>query len=377
MKGSRLKTQMNNYLQISYSRLLQLALSFSIVLSGCSKDDVDSTAVSETDTAAEAIEVTGCSTSTGIAKVICLADAFKAQLSTTQLATVQLSYSKANAIKWSNFPQALVSSAYKRVGLNFGSMSTEQIQYAKALLKEITGTDENEGYSELEQILNADNYLASLNANGGYGSANYYLAFLGTPATTGTFEIQFGGHHLAISNTYTDGVLVGATPSFRGVEPLASFTYNGVTNIPLTQEQTAFINILSSLSTSELATAKLSPTVSDLVAGPQQDDNFPSTYSGIKCSNLTTAQKELVLTAIKTYVNDVAGSESILAKYESELDNTYIAYSGTTALNTRGDYIRIDGPSVWIEWAGQGGVVFNVSHPHSVWRDKLTDYGGN
>lgn len=73
----------------------------------------------------------------------------------------------------------------------------------------------------------------------------------------------------------------------------------------------------------------------------------------------------------------VAGAESFLATHQNELDNTYVSYSGNTSLENRGDYVRIDGPSVWIEWAGQGGVVFSTSHPHSVWRDKTKDYGGN
>ena len=39
--------------------------------------------------------------------------------------------------------------------------------------------------------------------------------------------------------------------------------------------------------------------------------------------------------------------------------------------------MRIDGPSIWIEYASQGGVIVrNATHPHSVWRDRTGDYGG-
>jgi hypothetical protein len=356
-------------------KLLAATLALILTITSCKKEDATSSTTTTTNP--DPIVVTDCASATGIEKIICLANAFKAQLTSSQLTTVQLSYSKSDAIKWSNFPQALVSSAYRRVGLNFGSMTTTQIQYAKALLKELTSTTENEGWDELQQLLNADDYLATKNSNGGYGSANYYIAFLGTSATSGTFEIQFGGHHVAFANTYSNGVLVGATPSFRGVEPMATFTYNGVSNQALQQEKAAFVAMLNSLTSTELATAKLSTSVSDLVAGPQKDNNFPSTYSGIKVGNLTTAQKELVMAAIETYVGDVAGTESFLTTYQAELDNTYISWSGNTTLENRGDYVRIDGPHVWIEWAGQGGVVFSASHPHSVWRDKTKDYGGN
>lgn len=329
-----------------------------------------------------ATTVSSCESQSGINKIICLADAFKASLSSTQLAQVQLSYSKTNAVKWSNFPQQLFS--LKRVGLNFGAMTTEQIALAKALLKEIAGTSvTGEGYQEIEEILNSDDYLLQYEKNGGYGSSNYYIAFLGTPATTGTFEIQFGGHHLAVANTYKDGVLVGATPSFRGVEPPVAFTINNKSNEPMKEELAAFKAMLSSLSTSELASAKIS-NVRDLVAGPQQDNVLSSlTYSGVKVGNLSASQKELVLNAIKTYVQDIAQYETFLSIYQNELDNTYIAYNGNINFSATGDYIRIHGPSVFIELAMQGtvtrtGVTPNGSpHIHSVWRDKTRDYGGN
>ncbi len=95
-------------------------------------------------------------------------------------------------------------------------------------------------------------------------------------------------------------------------------------------------------------------------------------------SQLTADQKALLLAAIKTYVGDVADADAarILATYESELDATSVAYAGTTAMTDKGDYLRIDGPSVWIEFSMQNGVVLDGVHPHAVWRDKKTDYAG-
>lgn len=361
--------------------VIAAAVSATTFFTACKKDDTTSagTTTSSTNANPDPITVSTCTSATGIAKVICLADAFKSQLDGTQVSTLQRTYSVADAKKWSNLPQGLVQSANKRVGLSFGAMTTVQVQYAKALIKEISGTTANEGWDEIQQLLNADEYLA---ANGGgttYGAANYYIALLGTPATTGTFEIQFGGHHLACASTYKDGVLTGATPAFRGVEPFATFTLNSTTNQPLQQEQAAFAAMLTGLSTTEQATAKLSSTFSDLVVGPQQDGNFPATPVGIKCSTLSASEKALVLAAIKTYVYDIddTNAATILAKYTSELDNTYVAFSGTTGMTTRNDYVRLDGPSLWLEYSCQNGIILSPTHPHSVWRDKTKDYGGN
>ncbi|MEC5150635.1 DUF3500 domain-containing protein [Cryobacterium sp. GrIS_2_6] len=85
-----------------------------------------------------------------------------------------------------------------------------------------------------------------------------------------------------------------------------------------------------------------------------------------------------MLAAIATYVNDIddVDAAAILAKYASELDQTYISFSGGTDLTEQNDYVRIDGPSVWIEFSMQHGIVLSGNHPHSVWRDKVADCGG-
>lgn len=95
---------------------------------------------------------------------------------------------------------------------------------------------------------------------------------------------------------------------------------------------------------------------------------------------LTTAQKKLFLNAIKLYVNDVdpAPVAPVLATYTADLDNTYVAFSGSGTMSQPGDYVRIDGPRVWIEYSGQPSRdIPGTVHPHSVWRDRLSDYGGN
>lgn len=326
---------------------------------------------------ADSLDIPGCPVKPGIEKTICLTDAFKKQLTEAQVAQVQLPYSVADAKRWSNLPQGMVRGNSKRTGLSFGAMNATQIRYAMALVKSVSGTTTNEGWDELQQLLNADSYLG---ANGGgdmYGAANYNIALLGTPAKTGTFEIQFGGHHLGFANTYKDGVLLGATPSFRGVEPFTTFTWNGKSNQPIQQEQAAFAAMLTELSEEQSAKAKLSGVYSDILLGPLKDNAFPASPQGIACSELNAKQKALIIKAITTYAGDVADGDAIIKKYSKELDKTYLSYSGTTGMVTRNDYVRLDGPSIWLEYICQGGIVMRGNHPHSVWRDKKTDYGGN
>lgn len=334
-----------------------------------------------------ALTINAASTSTGtawsvdtdIANIVAAAEAFKATLSSSQVSSAQYSYTVAQAKLWSNLPQSL----YKgRVGLASSTFSAAQWTAFYNLLKAATGTGANEGNEEYAGIVDADDYLRANGGDSGYGSGNYYIALLGTPSATGLWSLQIGGHHGTIIHTYNGGKMTGGTPSFRSTEPYPTWvsTNTSKTVQPLVQETAAFANFLKGLSTSELATAKRSATQNDIIVGPQKDGTFPTTKTGIKAGNLTAAQKDLLLAAIKTYVDDLddKAATAVLAKYKSELDETYVSYYGGTTMAEKGDYILIDGPSVWIEWSMQSGIIIkNGVHPHSVWRDRKSDYGGN
>lgn len=312
---------------------------------------------------------------TTVANVVAAANAFLATLSTAQQSTVQLALTKANAIRWSNLPGGVSI----RNGLEFSGLSTAQLAAAKAVITAAAGTVANEGFSEFSQINAADDVLrTTYSAGSNYSSGEYIIAFLGTPSTTGTWLLQFGGHHYAQNITYSGGAVVSATPAHQGVEPRV-WTSGGTTYGPLNQEHDAMIAMLASLSTSQLATAKLSTTFGDVLLGPGKDGQFPATKQGLAVSTLTDAQKQLVLAAIRPWTQDVddATGAALLAIYTNELNSTYIAYSGNPTLEANADYVRIDGPSVWIEFVCQSGAVIrNQIHYHTIFRDHTRDYNG-
>jgi hypothetical protein len=146
-------------------------------------------------------------------------------------------------------------------------------------------------------------------------------------------------------------------------------------------------NMLASFTTAQLTTAKTATTFSDVLLGPNQDGNFPATKIGIQVSALSSASQLLVLEAMKPWVKDADDETAacLLAIYQNELACTYVTYSKNTSgvsgnassfFTANTDYVRIDGPSVWIEFVCQTGVVYPAEiHYHSIWRDHLRDYG--
>lgn len=324
-----------------------------------------------------------CASVTGVAKIVCLANAFLATLSTAQQSAAILTLNLTNAKRWSNLPCALSC----RNGLLFSSLTTAQQTAALALIQAASGTGTGEGYNEFSQIRAADDYLGQTTS--GYSSGNYVIAFLGTPSTTGKWMLQFGGHHYAQNITYDAGVVTSITPLHEAVEPKGSFTYNGATYAgPLESEHTAMQEMLGAFTSTELTTAKITGTFSDCLMVPGSTTNtFPATKQGILVSTLSTAAQAKVLAAIVTWVKDLddASAAAFTTLYQNELASTYVAYASNTSatagtagsfLTANTDYVRIDGPSVWIEFACQNGVVLSGIHYHTVMRDHTRDYIG-
>jgi hypothetical protein len=312
--------------------------------------------------------------------VVSAANAFYATLTETQKPVVQLSYALNTARQWSNLPAAMV----RRNGLNFGAMTTAQQTAAKALIATaLSGT----GSTLWGDIRVADNQLVNVGASSSqYGDGNYYVAFLGTPSTTGSWVLQLTGHHLTYNLSYTPNYRM-PTPMFLAVEPNLAFTYNGVTYDPLVQQRTALANLGAVLT--NYSSAKLSGTYDDLLFGANGTGNIDGTYPkayptgttgrGVAYSALSSADQALVRSVIQSWVNTQSNATEILASYLSDaaLAETYVAYATGASVATKGNYFRVDGPRVWMEWSVQGGIIVrNDIHPHAVWHDKLADYGG-
>ncbi|MCW3128310.1 MAG: hypothetical protein JWO03_3968, partial [Bacteroidetes bacterium] len=322
-----------------------------------------------------------------VSDVVTKALAFKALLTTSQQSTLQLTYTTALARKWSNLPCGTSC----RNGIQLGTnLSSAQYDAAMAIIQSALSSSSNNGSDEYHQMNLAEAYLHANGGGSGYDSTLRWMAFLNTPTDTGAWMLQFGGHHYAANIAFNHGHVVGATPFFMGLEP-KTFTFNSVAYDPLGDEREAFRAMLASLSSSDLGTAQITGTsFSDCVMIPGETNGGASSFPaigavGVSCGTLSTAQQNLVLAAIQLYTDDIDSSTGYtqMAVYTGEIAQTYISYVGSatqgsasTFLVSQGDYVRISGPHVWIEFSCQGGVVIQGQiHYHTVWRDRTHDYG--
>lgn len=305
-----------------------------------------------------------------------LAKAFLDTLTEDEKEQVSYEFTEENAAHWTNLP----ANSQNRNGVALGDLSEESVKAALALAK---ASLSEQGYETMLNIIRADEFLTTDTGRTEWGSGLYYIAILGDPSDTDTWMLQISGHHLA-ENIVFNGDEVSATPQFAGTEP-QTFELNGTTYAPIETRRKGMYSIIESLDEKQLAEAEIDETFSDVVVGADSDGEFPEKSEGILYTDLNAEQQELVKTAIKAWVEDADEdtAQELLDVYLSDdaLASTYIGWSGSTDYNDIGSYVRIDGPRLWLEFASQQGVGYNSSddaeaHFHTVWRDKLADYGG-
>ena len=333
-----------------------------------------------------------------VVDVVDAADAFLATLSEQERATAQVELKPSLAARWTNLP----GGSNLRNGVFYRDLKPNQVEAAMKVARVALG---EEGFARFQEVRAADDAFAQgHNGRGGPGgpgrppqkkagdpaqkkgggpggpggpggaeplfsSGNYMIAFLGEPSKTTPWILQLGGHHLAI-NLYYKGVTGAATPYHVAAQPTVWKDDQGKTHDPLAPMRDSLHGLLVSLTPEQANQAKLEARFNDVYVGPGKDGKFPAKSQGVAVADLAEPSKDLVRQAIAAWTGDNPQGAEYQKLYEAELDKIKVSYSGTTNVAERGDYVRLDGPRVWIEFATQGS-----DHYHTIWRDRLTDYG--
>jgi hypothetical protein len=269
---------------------------------------------------------------------------------------------------WSNLPTGI----YQRAGLRMGDLKPAQQDAAKAVLAAALSPM---GYRKAMEIIEAEEQLRKEGQPGGikFGRDEFYISFVGKPSPADRWIIQFGGHHLALNITVIgrDNLL---TPSHTATQP-ARYVVDGKTIRPLGEETDLSFQLINALDEGQRKEAILGAQMRDLVLGPGQDGKkiMPE---GVKASSFSETQKALLLDLASKWVgiiNDEAAAKK-MAEIKSNLPETYFAWSGPTKPGTPA-YFRIQGPTVFIEYAPQKLGGDPTMHLHTMYRDPSNDYG--
>ncbi|HEY7170392.1 MAG TPA: DUF3500 domain-containing protein [Vicinamibacterales bacterium] len=312
------------------------------------------------------------------ARIVTAAQAVLDTLDAAGKAKVQYPFDSSQKSRWSNLPSPM----FQRTGIRLGDLSQPQRAAVMHLLSvALSGA----GYEKVLDIMRGDEVLRETGGGRGpgpaggrgggagrgpvFGQDEYYLAFVGTPSNGAPWLLQFGGHHLAINLTLM-GSQATMAPSLPAAQP-ASYTVEGRTVRPLGREHDKAFALVNALDAGQRSQAVLNYRVADLVLGPGKDGQAIQP-EGIRAASLTQAQQTMLWELVREWVgimND-AFAEPRMADIKSAPANVYFAWSGPTA-NGSAAYFRVQGPTLVIEYAPQGG----VDHIHTIYRDPTNDYG--
>ena len=367
--------------------LASLIVASGLTIASCTTGTTDTaTAPGGTSIVRQVADTTSTSkgaTSQTISDTTKAAEEFLNTLSDEQKEQVRYDYDdETKSTSWSNFPITFV----ERSGIKLGDLGDTQRAAALKVLKSLLN---DEAYAKVTGIMAGDQYLKD-NANASdLGNTQYNIAFFGSPSTTNDWSIQFGGHHVGINATFSNGAITFA-PTHLGTQPTTYTDSNGQTQSALgDMYQTAF-DFYNSLTDEQKQKLYQGEEVKNLTCAPGDTCDYP-TGTGIKGSELTDEQKQLLLKVIANWTNlaDSETTQATMDQISATLDDTYVNWSGATVYDTsqgKGIYFQISGPKVYIELASQdndaGATVSGVQtsgwgHIHTIYRDPTNDYAGS
>jgi hypothetical protein len=307
-------------------------------------------------------------------QAVAAANAFLDALDAKQREKALYEFGSAKKSNWSNLPVSFVP----RNGVRIGDLTRKQRGLAMDVVAAVLSKG---GYQKVVDIMDGDQKLAEGEGRGGrgrggrgggplFGADQYYLALFGKPSETRPWMVQFGGHHLGLNVTVIGKHFV-LTPTHTGAQPTL-FKRDGKEVRPLGLENDTAFKLVNALDEKQRAQAILGGRPQqELLLGPGRDGRKIEPQ-GVKGSALSADQQGMLLDVIGAWV-DIVEPDAAKARMEEikgDIGATYFAWKGPTAKGSA-VYFRVQGPSVVIEYAPQGG----TDHIHTVVRNPKDDYG--
>ena len=279
------------------------------------------------------------------------AEAFLASLDPEQRAKTLFPVDTDQWRKWSNIHPTLM-----RHGTALFEMSDQQRDCAFALLRESLS---QRGFEEALDLMHLNETVLEMTGRlPEYGEDLYWLSIMGAPSATEPWGWQWDGHHLIINYfVLSDQVVV--TPTFLGAEPVhaKSGKYADVRGFKGDEERG--LALFRALSQSQRAKTVIAPETTGEDFTTAFRDNLVLDYQGIRTSEFSTAQRELLLGLLEHHVGRMRDGHAQLKMQEVKrhMNDTYFCWMGSDAEDGV-FYYRVQNPVIIVEFDHQRGIAF-------------------
>lgn len=263
-----------------------------------------------------------------------------------------------------------------RPGLTLEEMTDAQRELAFALLD--TGLSSG-GAATARDIIALEDDLREVEAPSG-GSVHrrdrlvYWFRVLGDPAGSEPWGWRANGHHLAVHLTIV-GEAIAVTPQFFGSNParVPFGTRKGHRTLPA--EEDLARDLLARFDEAQLEAVIVDPIAPDDIRtrfDPVAD--FGVVPHGVRYRDMAGEQRDGLVDLIGLYLGRVtlaAADASRRCVENAGLDDVTFAWAGSTEVG-EGHYYSVRGRDFLLEYDNTQN---NANHVHSVWRDRLNDWG--
>jgi hypothetical protein len=288
------------------------------------------------------IRATGVST----AAVRQAAEKFLAALTEEQRQKTTFSVDDIEWRRWNNIHRAT------RQGVAFQEMSEAQRELAFDMLRASLSA---KGFERSRNVMRLNGHLAELMNNfQEYGEFLYNITVMGQPSATQPWGWQLEGHHLII-NYFILGDQVVMTPTFMGSEPVIATEGKYAGARVMQDEEQRGLALIQALTAAQRTQAIIqTQKTANNAQGQAFRDNLVLDYAGLRATELTAAQRTLLLDLVAEYVNNMKEGHARVRMEEvrRHLDNTYFAWIGGTAADAA-FYYRVHSPVILIEFDHQ------------------------
>ena len=264
-----------------------------------------------------------------------------------------------------------------RKGLPLKEMTTEQIYLVHILLNESLG---QAGYSKTVGIMFLESILRGMDIERGRNGAyeyrdptRYFVSVFGSPQSNDAWGWSFEGHHISLNFTVVDGELIASSPAFFGANPHRVPSGPAAELRILGSEEDRARRLMVSLSDEQTKSALIGADVPKDIFSAASPRVSPDEPQGIKASNLSPDQLELLHQVIDSYVENVADDAALERQTQVSAagGNIYFAWIGSVEPG-EAHYYRVQAPSFLIEY---DNIQNSANHSHTVWRDYNGDFG--